>query len=582
MKKMIGCCLMCCLPLLATAQMPQHEEPTDTKPHDSEAVWKQKLSAPALLWGSTNTRYAKLSLPTGKMEKSWKTTAWRGERVNGQAVLYTPYDLRDVQLATDGLRNGKYTIPNSAVTLSFVRYVLTDELNKDGKGGCGHRPDKTKWDSSIVADALDPVKMMPIKACTTRPLWIGIQVPHDAQPGTYRGTLTVNSPDLKKPLLLPYEVRVTARTLPKAHDWKFHLDLWQNPYAVARFYHVPLWSKEHFDYMRPSMERLAAAGQKVITASIMQHPWNGQTEDPFKSMVLRTKHIDGTWSYNYTVFDRWVEFMMSTGIDEQINCYTMIPWALKFDYLDEATNSIQYLHATPGDKAYTAYWKNFLVDFAKHLKEKGWFTRTAIAIDERSMPHMREAFKLVKEADPNYRISGQVHYYPEVEPLIDDLCLAYGETLPTEVWNRRRIEGKLTTVYTCCTEAYPNMFSFSAPAEAAWLPWHAMAGGYDGYLRWAYNSWTTNPLTDTRFRTWAAGDCYLVYPGASSIRLEKLIEGIQDAEKIRLLRQEFSQQEESAKLKRLNETVSRFMPENMDGTNATEMVEEGRRVLNSL
>lgn len=25
----------------------------------------------------------------------------------------------------------------------------------------------------------------------------------------------------------------------------------ENPYAVARYYGVPLWSKEHFDAMRP-------------------------------------------------------------------------------------------------------------------------------------------------------------------------------------------------------------------------------------------------------------------------------------------------------------------------------------------
>lgn len=60
----------------------------------------------------------------------------------------------------------------------------------------------------------------------------------------------------------------------------FHLDLWQNPYAVARYYNVPLWSRQHFDIMKPLMQQLANAGQKVITASVMHHPWAGQTEDP--------------------------------------------------------------------------------------------------------------------------------------------------------------------------------------------------------------------------------------------------------------------------------------------------------------
>ena len=45
---------------------------------------------------------------------------------------------------------------------------------------------------------------------------------------------------------------------------------------------------------------------------------------------------------------------------------------------------------------------------------------------------------------------------------------------------------------------------------------HAVAGGYDGYLRWAVNSWTLDPLRDSRFRTWAAGDTYSIYPSLLS------------------------------------------------------------------
>jgi hypothetical protein len=64
-----------------------------------------------------------------------------------------------------------------------------------------------------------------------------------------------------------------------------------------------------------------------------------------------------------------------------------------------------------------------------------------------------------------------------------------------------------------------------------------MAYGYDGFLRWAYDAWTADPVRDARHTMWPAGDCYFVYPGAnSSIRFEKLKEGIQDYEKIRILR----------------------------------------------
>ena len=329
------------------------------------------------------------------------------------------------------------------------------------------------------------------------------------------------------------------------------------------------------------MQRLANAGQKVITASVMHHPWAGQTEDPFDSMVFRMRKIDGSWVYDYTVFDRWVEFMMSLGIDRQINCYTLVPWALKFDYYDQATNRVCFVEAKPGASAYEDYWFSFLKDFAKHLRQKGWFEKTTIAMDEREKSMMQKAFELIFRADAGYKVSGAGDYYPEIEPKMYDLCLAYGHTLPDSVRKERRKSGKLSTVYTCCIEAYPNTFTFSEPAEAGWLMWHAVAGGYDGYLRWAYNSWTKDPLHDSRFRSWAAGDCYLVYPGSSSIRMERMVEGIQDAEKIRILREEFAENGKTAELEMLNRTVSGFMPEKLDGQNASQMLRDGRKILNT-
>ena len=45
-------------------------------------------------------------------------------------------------------------------------------------------------------------------------------------------------------------------------------------------------------------------------------------------------------------------------------------------------------------------------------------------------------------------------------------------------------------------------------------------------------------MRDARYGSWAAGDCYLVYPGGNScIRFEKLREGIVDYEKIRIIKE---------------------------------------------
>ena len=69
------------------------------------------------------------------------------------------------------------------------------------------------------------------------------------------------------------------------------------------------------------------------------------------------------------------------------------------------------------------------------------------------------------------------------------------------------------------------------------LGWLNVTFDYDGMLRWAYNSWPENPMMDSRFGSWPAGDTYLTYPGCrSSLRFERLIDGIENAEKVRRLR----------------------------------------------
>lgn len=592
MKKiLILSALLACGPACFSQQtekfpLGDYEELTDTKPHDGVDVWNKMTAPVRFCWGTTDVRYKKLDVPDVKQTGTLRLKAWKGERVNAQAVLWTQKDLEGAEMTVSELKNGNSVIPASAVRTHFVRYVMTDELNKDGSGGCGVRENKAEWDSSMVADVLDIVRVREVKARTTQPVWLNVWVPAEARPGKYKGTLTVSGKNFEA-MKLPFEIEVVNRTLPEPQKWAFHLDLWQNPYAVARYYQVPLWSKAHFDAMRPIMKMLANAGQRSITASIMEKPWAGQTEDPYHSMIFRMKKLDGTWVYDYTVFDKWVEFMMNeVGIKDLISCYTMIPWALSFDYFDQATNQMQFIKAAPGDAAYAEYWGTFLKDFSRHLREKGWFEKTAISMDERPMEAMREAIKVIKAADPEFKITLAGNYHEEIQGDLYYLSIPYGNQFPADVKAERERKGQISTVYTCCTEAFPNTFTFSEPAEAPWTVLHAVAGGYDGYLRWAVNSWPKDPLRDSRFRTWAAGDTYSIYPGPrSSIRFERLVEGLQACEKIYLLRKELAAKGASGKLEKLNGKLSEFTPEGwikIHKKSPARMVNEMNELLNGM
>lgn len=521
----------------------------------------QPQSSFKLEWASTGSHCVIGGGPSlDYQKKAFNHSAWRGEKVFAQAVISSDTELEDVTLSVSDLSNGKSGIKSGNVSVQFVSFVVSDLLDTTKYGQCGQRQDKSEWGEVLVADVLDLKESMNIPAGRKQPVWMTVNVPSNAKPGKYRGKLTVSSSNAKS-RSLPVELIVSDHILPPDSDWTFHLDLWQNPYSVARYENVPLWSEAHFEAMRPVMRMLAEAGQKSVTATIMSRPWNGQTEDAFGSMVTKIRRIDGTWLYDYTIFDRWVEFMFSLGIDKQINCYSMIPWALEFDYIDQATSSPATFQAAPGSEEYNEYWGAFIADFARHLKAKGWFEKTMIAMDERPLESMQAVLGLIRKVEPAFKISLAGSYH---EPVIYDI-VDFSETFsgkrefPESAKAKRKELGLTTTIYTCCAEAHPNMFVISDPDEAAWLGWFAQAENYDGYLRWAYNSWTLDPLTDTRFRTWPAGDCFVVYPGGrGSVRFSKLVEGIQDFEKVRILRAQWQKEGNEAKLAQLTEVLKPF------------------------
>lgn len=552
--------------LLAVAVMlrAQSTEPemADPTPCNS-AAWK-KLSAASLHWGSIDVRYSRSEVPTLPATKRLTLHGWRGERVSAQAVLMVPKKVRLATLSVSDLRKGRSAISADAVRRYFVCYTLADK-------------DCHRKDSVLMPDRLDP-SPRPIEAESVRPIWLDVRIPRDAEPGKYTGSLTVTLDGQE--LSLPFVVEVAKRTLPEPKDWTFHLDLWQNPYAVARYYNVPLWSEEHFNAMRPIMRMLAEAGGKVITTSIIQHPWNGQTEDPFESMIMKARSVEGEWRYDYTVFDRWVQFMMDCGITQQIDCYTLVPWHYRFDYIDLATNSVRYVACKPGEKAYEDFILPFLRDFARHLRQKGWFSRTCIAMDERPIEQMQAVYELVRRADPEYRIEGAFNYFPEITANVHDVSVSFESALLAEdVLQARHEKGNPVTFYTCCGPTRPNTFTFSPPAESAYMGWHALAAGYDGYLRWAYNSWVKAPCQDSRFRTWASGDCFLVYPGQSSIRMERLVNGIQDFEKARILLRELK----GRKLQQLRDAIATFRPNKFaEQDDASLLVQHAEAVLRAV
>jgi hypothetical protein len=433
----------------------------------------------------------------------------------------------------------------------------------------------------LSPDVLDTLQSFSITPRTSRPVWITIDVPENVGAGKYTASVRIKAVK-HSDKTFQININVLDQTLPQPAEWQFYLDLWQNPFSVARYHNVELWSDKHFEIMKPLMKMLAYAGQKTITATINKRPWGGQTEDPYESMVEWKKLENGGWDYNYTIFDNWVQFMMDLGIKKQINCYSLVPWGNEFYYFDEKIGQEVKLKAEPGSTEYAELLTPFLTDFRSHLEQKGWNKITRLAMDERAPDEMKAMLKLVGDIAPEFGISlADNHKSYKLYPnQLKDLSVAFGATIDEPDLAYRKTNNMISTYYLCCTNDFPNTYTFSPPAEGIYIAWYAMAANFDGFLRWSYNNWVADPLIDSRFRTWPAGDCAIVYPDArSSVRFEMLRDGIEDAEKIRILREQFMENKQIEKLQELNDLVTSF--NSTDKPKNTEMmIREAQNNLN--
>ena len=405
--------------------------------------------------------------------RTFEMTAWRGETVAARVPDYC--ELGDDPAGLT-IRRG---------VLKAVKYAPMPESLQRVEAY-----DRVKWTKDDDDDG---------------PRVVEVAVPADAKPGAYDCGMM--------------RVTVIDRTLPPAKEWKYYLDLWQHPWAVARLAGAKPFSKEHYAAMKPVWELLATAGQKTITVSILDQPWDHQCRDAYHSMVA-----DG----DFRLFDEYVQFCLDCGLGPDISCYSLCPWTLgkKIDE-DELERR----------------WGAFLDRFAAHVKAKGWFEHTLMAMDERAPEDVEKVARFVRRHAPGMRISMAGNRKPsDFNGITIDV---YSQVLFTDCMTpeflaeaaERRAKGFVTTHYVCCGPTYPNTFMSSAPGEAFWCGASPAFLGLDGFLRWAWNSWPQNPKEDATYWNWRAGDTFLCYPGGEpSWRFLELRNGIATAEKARLLK----------------------------------------------
>lgn len=483
----------------------------------------------------------------------WQGVAWQFDRALGQVAVW----------ATDG----------AAVS---VHATITDFVRADGEPLLGRATvQAASWTlagvgnpslgspQEPIADILSGTGVDTDATASAKPdglcsLWFFVDTDADALPGRYSAELLVTTtastsaigtPGTRAPapgdvLSFPLYLEVLPITAPTPHRF---LDLWQNPFSVARAAGLAprqWWSQAHFAAMRPHYQLLASAGQTVVTATAIADPWASQTLDPYGSMVRWTRLTDGHFAFDFSVLDAWVRFMADCGIGDQIDIYGMVSWNNVVTFADAATGRDISVTAVVGSEQWVDMWTQFLAALAAHLADGHIDAEVYMAFDERDFDEVLTAAALVHEVSRGRILSAAAMNYNRIDaPDLDRIHkisvlhdrVRIDDAAFLAVARRRRARGLVTSLYNC-TGNYPNSFTRSSPAEGVWMQWKTLRLEVSGYLRWAFDSFNEDPDTTTDYRSWESGDAFLCYPGGrSSVRFEKIKEGIRDVSKAEYL-----------------------------------------------
>jgi len=136
------------------------------------------------------------------------------------------------------------------------------------------------------------------------PVWVTVHVPRDARPGDYAGTLTlVTSTGVAA--RVPVKLQVASFVLPPPRDFRTFAEFIQSPDSLSLAFDTPLWSPEHWRHVEESLRLLGQLGNKTCYIPLISETNLGNAE----SMVRWTSLPDGTWAYDFSVMDRYLDLV---------------------------------------------------------------------------------------------------------------------------------------------------------------------------------------------------------------------------------------------------------------------------------
>jgi hypothetical protein len=217
----------------------------------------------------------------------------RGEVVSAQCAIHAHDDLAKLTVSVGPLQRegGSASIAKEYIQWRFVESIALEENTRKLRKADLTRPAPARFPDCLIEDRHTSVGKDAFKA-----VYLTIRIPAAAEPGEYRGAVTVAASEIKQSL--PLVLRVYPLTLPDERH--LLMTLWYTTRGFRQHHGIDPGDSEQSDGMlRKYAENMANHRQNVFRVSL--------------ELIECVLAADGALRCNFDRFDRWAQVFWDTG-----------------------------------------------------------------------------------------------------------------------------------------------------------------------------------------------------------------------------------------------------------------------------
>lgn len=410
-----------------------------------------------------------------------------------------------------------------------------------------------KAESGMYPDLLRELKRQKVDIYSGkwRSIWIDVEVTEQTEAGTYPIEIAI----VKEGETLcsaVTSVTVYKALLPKLdimHTEWVHLD------CLADYYHVPVFSKEHWDIIKNFLEEYVKRGCNMILTPLFTPPLDTAVGGERTTVQLIDVAVTGgTYQFNFDRLKCFVDLCLGCGIEYFEMSHLFSQWGAKFPpkIVADVNGKEEKIFGwhTPAIGKYTDFLHSFLPKLTDKLKEwnidKVTYFHLSDEPREEDLSTYGKARESVRELLKDFHTFDALSSYEFYRHGLVD------KPIPGNNEIDEFLEKGVTDMWTyyCVGQYYEvsNRFMSMPSLRNRIYGLQLYKYGIIGILHWGYNFYNSqfslehiNPyeVTDAG-GAFPSGDAFLVYPGADrkpeeSIRMMVHNEALNDLRACKLL-----------------------------------------------